>query len=1259
MVMDYGNQVILSEDIDENYEPTEEEIREYATVIGIDPDLEPELMWIAKEGISAPLPPDWRPCQDTNEDIYYFNFASGESTWDHPCDEYYRRMAEEERQRPKTTTKRPHRDDHDRDNKPKANSSSSKVLSAPIIAKEPLQPLNRHAALGSINDHGKDNELIENRSHYNKTASGSLEGMKIQDQQSMNVDERITDMDDEYDIQDVPSDTLSSKNDMKNLYIGEDIHLMPELSDCDSQKSSDFHLNIKDVKELDYEASDLDSDVRLDKEGEKVHLALSSSDLSISDHGEVVFPIISDASKEQGERNDERNDERKDDKESTHGKVSLSTKSAQGIEEKTPQIQTKSVVKEMVDTAIQCSLENANQAIKDLKLTHQEEIEIEKRKLKQQNDDIIDQYKKKLNTEQRNEETRLRAEKETLLNKFRLQIKDMQGEEEKSLRQEKEIELKQLRSNLAAEVAKEESRLKMEKEKKLQEMKLSIDRDFKEKEDILNKEKQQITQQLQDARQEEKKRMMEEIQESVQQEKDSLKHKLQIDKEKEIDDYCQQLQYESQETEQRLQNEFNKKLTQLKDQLEKDYQSEEIKLKEDIKTKTEALREQRQQLEDEENNFNENVKQTENEHSQKLELMKKNLDEQHKNELNKLRDEQDKYVQALCKEQDEKLQQILMNYESRTDQIKDEWEKKLSSIKASYESKNKVLLELEADIEAKKSKLEVSSKDADVKLQESLAVEFDQKIKELKQQQHDLEAAIDKSRQETKSLQSEKNRLKRECQEILEKKTIYQRQIENLSDQASQLKQEPVNYEENITTPSNKRQHPKRNRDIEREFDQSEGKIYNGKAGAKNRIHHEKSNRLKVTDMAQDRLSSDDNEVVYSTKPSRFQQDYNIVRRGESAHVRNEIEMEDLDYIDETSGERLEDENRAIRNAKLLLQQQKSRLKERQASLKELQDEWKTDVNRYLGSGKSSSSASVSLLKNIKSKIDQEVSDLNEIRHQILSSQTLVDEKEQKLKKLEISLLSFQQKPTDSDYESRGDIHYDEIYQPELLQSHPNKGKHSAKGYRPRSPNQRFIQPETSEASSTEFDYHVPSSNKKESKKYRDQLLISLQSIDSKLNQVLATARSYTTPKDNTPTHRRSAMPYSYSADDVKQTPKTSDPVDIYLQRKWYSYLKGSHHLPGDSSRPKSIYNLARDTWKSYPTSAGISTANSSTSELVQIHNSWLKDFERQSYAIKYNYGDGTRLNKTAPGPDTIKYNSNNWNKHSTPDNTLRYPIEF
>jgi centrosomal protein CEP164 len=37
--------------------------------------------------------------QDPKGDIYYFNFASGESIWDHPCDEFYRKMVVEERKK--------------------------------------------------------------------------------------------------------------------------------------------------------------------------------------------------------------------------------------------------------------------------------------------------------------------------------------------------------------------------------------------------------------------------------------------------------------------------------------------------------------------------------------------------------------------------------------------------------------------------------------------------------------------------------------------------------------------------------------------------------------------------------------------------------------------------------------------------------------------------------------------------------------------------------------------------------------------------------------------------------------------------------------------------------------------------------------------------------------------------------------------------------------------------------------------------------
>jgi centrosomal protein CEP164 len=84
--------VVLEETIDESYEPTEEEIEEYAKWLGIDLENDTHLFWVAKQGLKAPLPPEWKPCQSPDGELYYFNFENGESVWDHPCDDYYRNM---------------------------------------------------------------------------------------------------------------------------------------------------------------------------------------------------------------------------------------------------------------------------------------------------------------------------------------------------------------------------------------------------------------------------------------------------------------------------------------------------------------------------------------------------------------------------------------------------------------------------------------------------------------------------------------------------------------------------------------------------------------------------------------------------------------------------------------------------------------------------------------------------------------------------------------------------------------------------------------------------------------------------------------------------------------------------------------------------------------------------------------------------------------------------------------------------------------
>merc|ERR1719343_120499 len=89
--------VIVLENEPEVREPSEEEVREYAEFLGIDIDKEPHLEWIARQGVVAPVPPPWKACTENGEDVFYFNFETAESVWDHPCDETYRNMAEEHR----------------------------------------------------------------------------------------------------------------------------------------------------------------------------------------------------------------------------------------------------------------------------------------------------------------------------------------------------------------------------------------------------------------------------------------------------------------------------------------------------------------------------------------------------------------------------------------------------------------------------------------------------------------------------------------------------------------------------------------------------------------------------------------------------------------------------------------------------------------------------------------------------------------------------------------------------------------------------------------------------------------------------------------------------------------------------------------------------------------------------------------------------------------------------------------------------------
>lgn len=93
---------VLDDHYDPNYSPSEKEIIEYAEWLGMSLPEDEELLWLAKEGLRAPVPREWKPCKTDTGDVYYFNFKTGESLWDHPMDEYFKNKFATEKEKLKT-----------------------------------------------------------------------------------------------------------------------------------------------------------------------------------------------------------------------------------------------------------------------------------------------------------------------------------------------------------------------------------------------------------------------------------------------------------------------------------------------------------------------------------------------------------------------------------------------------------------------------------------------------------------------------------------------------------------------------------------------------------------------------------------------------------------------------------------------------------------------------------------------------------------------------------------------------------------------------------------------------------------------------------------------------------------------------------------------------------------------------------------------------------------------------------------------------
>ncbi|KAL0020621.1 hypothetical protein WJX79_002482 [Trebouxia sp. C0005] len=145
MALKQGKSIPLQEDIDPDYEPSAEEIADYAQWLGLDLESEKELVWICREGLKAKLPADWKAFRTADDgEVYYYNATSGDSSWEHPCDERFMKLYADEKAK---LLSRRNSKDQAKSASAQAGKSKPGVLPplqlAPLSAKAPLPPLNK------------------------------------------------------------------------------------------------------------------------------------------------------------------------------------------------------------------------------------------------------------------------------------------------------------------------------------------------------------------------------------------------------------------------------------------------------------------------------------------------------------------------------------------------------------------------------------------------------------------------------------------------------------------------------------------------------------------------------------------------------------------------------------------------------------------------------------------------------------------------------------------------------------------------------------------------------------------------------------------------------------------------------------------------------------------------------------------------------------------------------------------------------------
>ncbi|CAL4095145.1 unnamed protein product, partial [Meganyctiphanes norvegica] len=94
---DLPHQTLLEEVFTSDYNVTDEDVLEYAEILGIDVSSEQHLLPIARSALLQPLPKPWTPVEDKVHGLYFYHRKTGKSSWINPIDHIAKSIIAQER----------------------------------------------------------------------------------------------------------------------------------------------------------------------------------------------------------------------------------------------------------------------------------------------------------------------------------------------------------------------------------------------------------------------------------------------------------------------------------------------------------------------------------------------------------------------------------------------------------------------------------------------------------------------------------------------------------------------------------------------------------------------------------------------------------------------------------------------------------------------------------------------------------------------------------------------------------------------------------------------------------------------------------------------------------------------------------------------------------------------------------------------------------------------------------------------------------